>query len=317
MALRILGLFVLLFVLWIQGASAEVLERVVGVIGDEVYTLMDLEKAASDFGLRPEGGENPLQRELKKKAFYREVWRRLLEREILDREARRLGVEPKQDEIDRALERLRRRHGLSEEQLAKELRAQGFTLQGYRRYLKAQMEKSRILDLLIRPKISPSEADLMAYYEAHKDQYTVPERVRLSQIFIAFSGKGQKGAEEKLEKVLQELERGRSFEEVARVYSEDPSAPEGGDLGYLRADELDPRLWEEIRDLEVGEISPVIRSSRGFHILLLTGREGARPLPFEEVKDKVLADYYGEELQRRYEQWLREAKRRYGVKELL
>lgn len=317
MAFRTFGLFVLLFALWIQGVSAKVLERVVGVIGDKVYTLMDLEKAASDFGLRPKEGGNPLQQELERKVFYREVWRRLLEREILDREARRLGVEPKQDEIDRALQRLRRRHGLSEEQLAEELRAQGFTLKGYRRYLKAQMEKSRILDLLIRPKISPSEADLMAYYEAHKDRYAVPKRVRLSQIFIPFAGKGLKGAEEKLEKVLDELERGRPFEEVARAYSEDPSAPEGGDLGYLRADELDPRLWEEIKDLEVGEISPVIRSSKGFHILLLTGKEGTKPLPFEEVKDKVLADYFGEELQRRYEQWLREAKRRYGVKELL
>lgn len=309
------SLFALLLLLSV--AQGKVVEGVAGVIGGKVYTFFDLERAARDFGIAPERGQNPLDEELKKKAFYRRVWERVVEREILDREAKRLGIEPKEEEIQKILEDLKKKYGLGDAELAIELRRQGFDPETYPGYLKTQLEKARVIDLLIRPKVNPSEEDLLAYYNAHRDRYTAPSQVRLSQIFISLSDKTEREARAKLERVLEELEAGRPFEEVARAYSEDPAAPEGGDLGYLELDALDPAVREEVETLEVGEVTPVIRSSRGYHILLLTDKKGEDPMPFEAVRERVMEDYYREELEKRYRSWLEEAKGKYGVKELL
>lgn len=309
--------FLLTLLMLLSPAWGEVVERVAGTIGGQVYTLLDLEEAAAEFGLRLEEGQNPLEKDLKKVAFYRRVWERVVERELLDREAKRLGLEPKEEEVQKVLEDLKKKYGLGDEELSLELRRQGFDPRTYPRYLKTQLEKARIIDLIIRPKVSPSEGDLQAYYEAHKENYAVPSEVRLSQIFISSADKTEREAREKLERVLEELERGTPFEEVAKAYSEDPSAPEGGDLGYVEMSALDPAIREEIEGMQIGEVSPVVRSSKGFHILLFTDKKGGQPLPFEAVRERVMEDYFREEIEKEYRRWLEERKVKYGVKELL
>lgn len=318
----LLSLFIaVLFVFLPVSVKGEIVERVAGVIGDEVYTLSDLEAMATHFGLKPEEGTNPLDRRLKKEAFLREVWRRLVEEQILKMEAKRLGLDVKDEEVERVLEQLRRRHRLSKEGLTRELAAQGFTLEGYREYLKTQMRKARIIEALIKPKISPKEEDLFAYYQAHRDRYTAPTKVRVFHIFIYLpegaTPREEKRAEERLEKVLNALQRGEPFSDVATLYSQDPSAKYGGDMGFVTAKEIDPELWEAIKELDVGEISPVIRSSKGYHIFMVAERRGETPLAFQKVREKVLQDYFKEEVERRYKEWLSGAERKIGVRGLI
>ncbi|RLB03521.1 MAG: hypothetical protein DRG55_00025 [Deltaproteobacteria bacterium] len=315
--MRALVLLLLLSLLFPSLGRTEVMERVVGVIGGEVFTLSDLEEAAGHFGLvRPRAG-NPFEERLRLEAFYREVWERLVEEEILERETKRIGIDVKDKEVEEVLEQLRKRHRLSPEEFSKELASQGFTLESYKHYLRTQMRKAKVVEAFIKPKISMDEEDLLAYYEEHKERYLVPLRVRVSHIFVALPRGSSKAEEErthrKMERIVEALQQGHAFEEVASLYSEDPSAKYGGDMGYLSAKEMDPQLWEVISQMEVGEISPVVRSSMGLHILKLTERQGERPLPFEAVRKRVMEDYYKEEVQRRYRQWLKEAKKRVGV----
>lgn len=314
-------MLLLLSLLFPSLGHTEVMERVVGVIGEEVFTLSDLEEAAGHFGLVRPRADNPLEERLRLEAFYREVWQRLVEEKILERETKRIGIDVKDKEVQKVLEQLRKEHNLTPEEFSKELASQGFTLEGYKHYLRTQMRKARVVEVFIKPKISMEEEDLLAYYEGHKERYLVPLRVRVSHIFVALPRGTSKAEEEraysKMDRILEALEQGRPFEEVASLYSEDPSAKYGGDMGYLSAKEVDPQLWEVISQMEVGEISPVIRSSTGLHILKLTERQGERPLPFEAVRKEVMEDYYREEVQRRYRQWLKEAEKRAGVKSKL
>jgi len=297
--------------------KAELVEKIIGVIGEKVYTLRDMETLASDFGLKLEKGNNPFEDELKRESFLKEIWSKFVEREILEKEAQRLGLGPKNEEVQKLYEDVRRRYGLSNEEMENELKKQNFTPEGYKRYLRAQLQKARLIEVFISSRIKPSESELMAYYEAHGDRYKNPLRIRVSQIFISFSGRSEEEALKMIRRVFYELKEGKPFEEVAKEYSEDPSARFGGDIGYIESEEVDPYIWEEIKDLQIGEISLPIRSKQGIHIFQVTDREEEKAIPFNEVRSRVLEDWWKETIEQEYAKWLEEMKRKYKVRDFL
>jgi parvulin-like peptidyl-prolyl isomerase len=107
----------------------------------------------------------------------------------------------------------------------------------------------------------------------------------------------------KCQKVLERIKRGEDFGEMALLYSQDVSAKDRGDLGYFKKGELLPEIEKDVLRLQVGEVSDIIRTHFGFHIIKLLDRRGGIS-PFEEVKEKVKADYYEKEMEKAYQQYL-------------
>jgi parvulin-like peptidyl-prolyl isomerase len=91
---------------------------------------------------------------------------------------------------------------------------------------------------------------------------------------------------------------------MALLYSEDASNKNQGDLGYFKKGELVPAFEREALRLKVGEVSGIVRTDFGFHIIKLLDRKGEEPLPFEEVREKVQADYYDSEMEKAFRQYL-------------
>jgi parvulin-like peptidyl-prolyl isomerase len=96
---------------------------------------------------------------------------------------------------------------------------------------------------------------------------------------------------------------------MAFLSSEDTvSRKDRGDLGYFKRGELLPALEREAIRLRVGEVSGVIRTEFGFHLIKLLDRKGGEPPPFEEIKEKVQADYYDKEMEKAFQQFLSKLK---------
>jgi parvulin-like peptidyl-prolyl isomerase len=110
------------------------------------------------------------------------------------------------------------------------------------------------------------------------------------------------------QKVLDRIKNGENFAEMALLYSEDPSSKGGGDLGFFKKGELLPPLEKAALGLKVGEVSGVVRTDFGFHLIKLIDRKGGHPLPFEEVKEKIEADYLGREYDKALRQFISSAK---------
>jgi parvulin-like peptidyl-prolyl isomerase len=91
---------------------------------------------------------------------------------------------------------------------------------------------------------------------------------------------------------------------MALLYSQDASGKNRGDLGYFRRGELFPAFEREALRLKVGEVSGLLRTEFGFHIIKLLDRKGMEPLPFEEVREKVNADYHEGEMEKAFRQYL-------------
>ena len=129
-------------------------------------------------------------------------------------------------------------------------------------------------------------------YLVQRDQFVRPAEVHVSHILIRPEGRSEEEARGRAEEVRgRVLEEPARFAELAAEYSDDPGSKErGGDLGWVAADKLEASFAEAAFALESpGDVSPVVQTKFGFHVILLRERRAAAPIPFEQVKDQLIS----------------------------
>lgn len=184
--------------------------------------------------------------------------------------------------------------------------------------VQAEMEtakESALFDRYVRDVVSSSivtDAEVKKYYDEHPDEFTTPERVKVRHIVVVGNGAGphpktDEQALETIKQVATELHskigavhaadpvaaariRGSYFAELARKYSEDGSAQQGGDLGWVVKGQLDPDFEAAAFKLETGAPSGIVKTRFGYHIILVEDREPAGHESYERVKP-VLREY--------------------------
>jgi peptidyl-prolyl cis-trans isomerase D len=139
--------------------------------------------------------------------------------------------------------------------------------------------------------------DLQSYYNQHRDQYRVPEQAKVSHILIKtplpgpdgkVDEKGVAEAQKRAEDLLKQLKAGAKFEDLAKKYSEDPgSAKEGGSLGWIGKGRTVPEFEKVAFSLPKGQISDLVKSSYGFHIIRVDDRQDAHMKTLDEVKGEI------------------------------
>jgi peptidyl-prolyl cis-trans isomerase D len=145
--------------------------------------------------------------------------------------------------------------------------------------------------------IQISHDDLVTYYDQHRDQYRTPEQVKVSHILIKTPVPGADGkvdekgvaeAQRRAEDLLKQIKGGGNFEELAKKYSEDPgSAKEGGSLGFIGRGRTVPEFEKAAFSLPKGQISDLVKSSYGFHIIRVDDKQEAHMKTLDEVKDEI------------------------------
>jgi len=181
-------------------------------------------------------------------------------------------------EIDQALEsqvsKIKSQYP-SDEAFQKELKAEGLTEAELRRTYRGQIQEQLVREKLISSRLSKvniSSREVKEFYQNFQD--SLPEQsesAKLSQIFfkIESSQKTLDSLKNLARMILEKAKAGEDFSELAKKYSEDPSAKEGGDLGFLKKGEILPEFEEKAFSLNPGEISDVVQTPLGFHIIKL------------------------------------------------
>jgi peptidyl-prolyl cis-trans isomerase D len=142
----------------------------------------------------------------------------------------------------------------------------------------------------------PTDEALNALYDEHPERYVTPEQRRARHILISVpEGAGEKQVQQaraKAESILARLKKGESFAKLAREDSDDPgSADKGGDLGYFTRGEMTPKFEQAAFSLKKGELSGIVRSAFGFHIIEVTDIKPKVTKPFEEVRNELVEEY--------------------------
>jgi peptidyl-prolyl cis-trans isomerase C len=145
------------------------------------------------------------------------------------------------------------------------------------------LKKRLIVESFLKKKVETesqvSDADLQKFYEANKEKFKTGEQIRASHILV----KTEKEAKD----VLTQIKAGGNFEELAKKYSVDSSSAKGGDLGWFGKGSMVPVFEKAAMSLKEGQVSDVVKSDFGFHIIKLTGKRPAGIRPLDEVKDQI------------------------------
>lgn len=145
------------------------------------------------------------------------------------------------------------------------------------------LKKRLIVESFLKKKVEAeakvSDEDLKKFYEQNKDKFKTGEQIKASHILVK--------TEEEAKGILAKLKSGGNFEELARKNSADSSAAKGGDLGWFGKGSMVPVFENAALALKEGQISGIVKSDFGFHIIKLTGKRPAGIRPFEEVKEQI------------------------------
>jgi peptidyl-prolyl cis-trans isomerase D len=160
-------------------------------------------------------------------------------------------------------------------------------------------------DLLAKNTAIP-DAELQAYYNKHIDLYQVPDRVHVEHILFMTVGKTSAEIAEikkQAEKVLGLVKHGGDFAKLAKQYSEDPgSKDKGGDLGWILKGQTVPEFQQVAFSLPIGQVSDLVQTQYGFHIIKVLGKETAHTKSFDEVKPQILQSMLADRVQQESEQ---------------
>jgi peptidyl-prolyl cis-trans isomerase C len=149
-------------------------------------------------------------------------------------------------------------------------------------------------------KINVTEEDAQKYYQENPNEFETPEQVRVSHILIkpkyvdpnvdpnADPNEAKAAAKAKAENLLKQIKDGADFAELAKANSDCPSAPNGGDLGFVPKGETTPAFEKAAFELQVGQVSDVVETEYGYHIIKVTDHKDASKTSFEDAKDDII-----------------------------
>jgi len=157
-----------------------------------------------------------------------------------------------------------------------------------------------LIEREILDKIKVNDEEVLEYYELNKDSFTEKEQVYLYNILIE--------TEEEAQDVLEQLKAGGDFSEIAIEKSTGPSAVQGGDLGYLTRGTIIPEIEEVVFALELEELSEIIKTDFGFHILKITEKKPETVKTLEEVKEDIIQTLLPDKQKEAFENLLEELK---------
>ncbi len=288
--MRIFGSFLFLLAICLVAASSavsaqetqeRVVDEVVAVVNDGVITLSKVNREAKgivDAGVQQGKKREDAQREVDEKRG--EMIANLIHEELLIQKAKDLGFE---SEIEanvnrRFLEIMKQYNMKTLDALYQEMEKTGVDPVEIRDVWKKQATRDLVIQKEVQSKIywGVSAKELKDYYEQHKDKFTKPETVTVSEIFLSFAGRDENAVREKAKQLVAQLRANGDFEKLAKENSDPGVVTQGGKPEKLRSSELSPLLTAALKDVKIGGYTdPIAADQVGVVILRVDAREKA------------------------------------------
>ena len=292
--------------------AAEIVDRVVASAGDESVSLYDVEKEGKALFEQVAASSAPEELEGRMYEARKNIVERLLEKILLLREGKRMGIDISESEIDGAIENIKRENKIDQKTLVAALEQEGLTYDAYRTEVREQAIRSKVIDRKVRSGVRISNEDIEIYYQRNTAQFKLDEEIKARHIlFVLPAGADRQKTEEVRNRALEVLDKvkgGEDFEALAKIYSEGPSGPKGGDLGFFKRETMLKEFSDAAFALEQGEISSIVRSTFGYHIIKLEERRGGTLMPLEDARDKIRDILYPREVEKGIKAFIRELK---------
>lgn len=281
-----------LVVLGVTVARAEIIERVLVKVNGDIITQSDLEaRQSAVIRARKENPQTMTNAELTK--VLAEITPQIIvdavDEMLLLQRGKELGYHLTDEKFNEVLANIKKENKIeTEEQFQQALKAENLTLPE----LRTRMEKSMIIQQVqgneVLGRISISEAEAKAYYEAHKSEFTTPATMMLREILIPVpSAALDEAAKAKADELHAKLVGGYSFEKSVAEDSQAASKANEGLIGPISLTDLAPALRQILEPLKTGQITPVIRTQSGYQIFKIDSLKEATVLPWDSAREQI------------------------------
>ncbi len=324
-------LLLLLCLLPHPNAMAEMADRIVAVVNDDIITLSELNEEGSPYfqALIKQAPADQLQREMQK--LRKEVLSHLIDQRLIDQQATLLEIKVTDEDVDQSITTLLTENHVTREEYLQDLAAKGISEEQYRKQMKSQILQSRLVNREIRSKLVVTDDKVNQYY---RDNYTPGATGAVSGYHLLQMGflwgeeYKQKTADEAkaaAESAKKLLDNGKSFQEVAKEFSDLPSKEDGGDIGVFKQEELAAFMKDTVLAMKPGETSAIIEAPNGYELLKLVSAPGddgkdktkAQATPPPEIKKEIETKLFREEGEKMFNKWITELRTKAFIKENL
>ena len=285
------------------------LDRIVAVVNNEVITAIDLNDRLGTVvkQLQKQGTQLP-----PKEALQKQLLERMINDLIQTQEAKETGIRVDESTLDKTLQRIADENSLSMTEFRRALEQDGVTWQKFREEIRGEVLMQRLREREVEGGISITEAEVDTQMQLETREASTDQEFRLAHILIQVPEQATTAQIETRRKralqALAELRKGTEFVQISAQYSDAPDALKGGDLGWLATGRVPTVFLEALKDLKAGEVTDILRSANGFHIVKLLDKRGRSATPIVQqtharhillrAKDGITDDEARERLKR-------------------
>jgi len=303
-------------------AQAEVVDRVIAIVNDDVITFSDLNREGAALFRRITQEAPPEQVEGTLLKAREEILSGLIDKLIVAQRAKKMGISVGNPEVDSAIKNIIERNKTTPEKFWQQLTLMGTNEQDYRELIRSQILQDRLIDYEIRSRVVVNEERIHEYYEKNYSQKMKEDAYHVLQMGFVWkedSRAAKEDARRRAEEARQQALAGQDFRTLARQSSDLPSAKDGGDIGVFKKSEMAAYMKASILGLQVGQISAIQETPVGYQFFKLLSDKGDVGLQasYETVKEQIRQRLYEETLNSQFQKWVKELRDQAYIKKIL
>ena len=287
---------------------ARVLDKVAAKVNSEIITLSVIEERAEILRQKYVGA--PIS--ISEQDLLNEALNMVIEESLQIQEGKKFGFVIDEDAVDAAMEEIIKKNDLADGQLQEMLKREGRTLKSYKNHIRDQIMVSKVTRFEVGNRVKVSEKSIIKYYKENQKEFWQEGKVKARHIlFIAERGSSEKIRREKLQqakKILLKLRKGNDFAKLAMKYSEDISASNGGDVGFVGRGKMVPEFEEAVFNLKPGQVSDIVKTEYGYHIIKVEEVLPGKTLTLKDVKNRIHQILTMQMQKQVYDVWMNELK---------
>ena len=272
----------------VQAAEVIKLDRIVAIVDQAVVTEQDLESriATVTAQFKKQGTELPPENVLRK-----QILERLITDTLQIQYAAQTGLKVDDNQLDKTIERIAEQNQMTLTEFSEALAKDGVSMRKFRSDIRNEITIARLREREVDGRVNVSESEIDNFLTSQAANNENQDEFEISHILIRTPEEGAtedvQKAKAKVDTAVNELNTGKSFAKVSASFSDAPNALEGGNLGWKSGAQMPALFLDALKTMQIGDISPPLRSPNGFHVLKLTNKRGGNsPLVIQQTHSR-------------------------------
>ncbi len=300
----------------LEDKPGELVDRIVAIVNDDIIVLSELSEKLKPYAERISKMGYPPEKE--KKMLYKvreDIINTMVDQKLTEQEVKKFGIKIHDEEVLSAIERVKQKNSLTQEQMLADMERQGMTLALLKENIRDQMLRARLLNVAVKSKIVITNEDVRAYFDAHPEEFQGEKEVHLRNIMTdlpKFAFQAEIDASRKqMQQVLDRLDSGEPFNLVARELDQaNEGALVSNDIGMFKLSVLSPELQAAVGALEAGQHTGLLDTESGYQIFYVHKVKAGAGKAFETVLPEIQEKLFNEQVDKRFDLWLSDLRKK-------